>query len=230
MQDFPGGSGLNAAGDFTVRNAWYDQYTDSKAADAGLRTRFTTGSVKHTVAVGVNYMEQETGYFYATGSSAASNLYNPVPALAMTGVRGAPAKSVENLQHSVAIADTMGFLDGRLLVTLGLRRQTMDYQGFNVTTGASTSQYKASSTTPLAGWSSSPPKHIDLRQLHPQAFRAAARCRKQPPLPYDNAGETIPPFKSKQIEVGVKVDWGRITTQAAIYQIKRPSATLRRRR
>lgn len=42
--------------------------------------------------------------------------------------------------------------------------------------------------------------------------------------PYDNAGETIPPFKSKQIEVGVKVDWGRITTQAAIYQIKRPSA------
>ena len=224
MQDFPGGSGLNAAGDFTVRNAWYDQYTDSKAADAGLRTRFTTGSVKHTVAVGVNYMEQETGYFYATGSSAASNLYNPVPAPAMTGVRGAPAKSVENLQHSVAIADTMGFLDGRLLLTLGLRRQTMDYQGFNVTTGASTSQYKASSTTPLAGVVFKPAKNTSIYANYTAGLSRGSKVSETATPPYDNAGETIPPFKSKQIEVGVKVDWGRITTQAAIYQIKRPSA------
>ncbi|RYY95794.1 MAG: TonB-dependent receptor [Comamonadaceae bacterium] len=30
------------------------------------------------------------------------------------------------------------------------------------------------------------------------------------------------PQRSKQQEVGVKVDWGQLTTQAAIYQIKRP--------
>lgn len=36
--------------------------------------------------------------------------------------------------------------------------------------------------------------------------------------------KTFAPQKSKQNEVGIKVDWGQLTTQAAIYQIKRPSA------
>lgn len=223
-QDFPGGSGLDAGGNFTVRNAWYDQYTDSKAADVGLRTRFATGAVKHTVALGMNYMAQETGYFYATGASTPSNLYNPVPAPAMTGVRGAPGKSVENRQHSFAIADTLGFLDDRLLVTVGLRRQTMDYQGFNVTTGASTSQYKASSTTPLAGVVFKPARNTSVYANYTAGLSRGSKVSETATPPYDNAGETIPPFKSKQIEMGVKVDWGRLTTQAAIYQIKRPSA------
>jgi iron complex outermembrane receptor protein len=39
-----------------------------------------------------------------------------------------------------------------------------------------------------------------------------------------NVGETFAPQKSKQYEVGVKVDWGRFTTQAALYQITRPNA------
>jgi len=223
-QDFPGGSGLDANGNFTVRNAWYDQYTDSKAADVGLRTRFVTGPVKHTVALGLNYMEQETGYFYATGGSARSSLYNPVPAPAMTGVRGEPAKSVENHQHSIAIADTLGLLNDSLLVTVGLRRQTMDYEGFSVANGASTSQYKASSTTPLAGVVFKPAKNTSIYANYTSGLSRGSKVSETATPAYDNAGETIPPFKSRQVEVGVKVDWGRITTQAAIYQIKRPSA------
>ncbi|KQR50370.1 TonB-dependent receptor [Acidovorax sp. Leaf160] len=223
-QDFPGGSGLDANGNFTVRNAWYDQYTDSKAADVGLRTRFVTGPVKHTVALGLNYMEQETGYFYATGGSARSSLYNPVPAPAMTGVRGEPAKSVENHQHSIAIADTLGLLNDSLLVTVGLRRQTMDYEGFSVANGASTSQYKASSTTPLAGVVFKPAKNTSIYANYTSGLSRGSKVSETATPAYDNAGETIPPFKSRQVELGVKVDWGRITTQAAIYQIKRPSA------
>ena len=225
MQDFPGGSGLAANGNFNVRNAWYDQYTDSKAADVGLRKRFNTGTVKHTVAIGMNHMAQETGYFYATSASTnPSNLYNPVPAPAMTGVRGAPAKSVDNHQHSFAIADTMGFFNDSLLVTVGLRRQSMDYEGFNVATGASTSQYKASSTTPLAGVVFKPAKNISVYANYTAGLSRGSKVSETATPAYDNAGQTIPPFKSKQIEMGVKADWGRITTQAAVYEIKRPSA------
>jgi iron complex outermembrane receptor protein len=39
-----------------------------------------------------------------------------------------------------------------------------------------------------------------------------------------NVGQTFAPQKSKQHEVGVKVDWGRFTTQAALYQITKPGA------
>ena len=36
-------------------------------------------------------------------------------------------------------------------------------------------------------------------------------------------GQTLAPFKSKQLEGGVKVDWGTITTTAAYFEIARPS-------
>jgi len=41
---------------------------------------------------------------------------------------------------------------------------------------------------------------------------------------YANAGEVLSPYKSKQYEAGVKVDWGRITTTAAVFQLARPAA------
>ncbi|WP_422650034.1 TonB-dependent receptor [Cupriavidus sp. H18C1] len=40
-----------------------------------------------------------------------------------------------------------------------------------------------------------------------------------------NAGEVFAPYKSKQYEAGVKVDWSRrVTTTVSVFQIERPSA------
>jgi len=39
-----------------------------------------------------------------------------------------------------------------------------------------------------------------------------------------NAGQIFPPFKSRQMEAGVKVDFGNITTTLSFFQITRPSA------
>jgi iron complex outermembrane receptor protein len=47
----------------TCQNAYYDQDSKTTAADIGLRTRFKTGSVGHTVALGVNYLEPGDGVF-----------------------------------------------------------------------------------------------------------------------------------------------------------------------
>jgi iron complex outermembrane receptor protein len=41
--------------------------------------------------------------------------------------------------------------------------------------------------------------------------------------PFTNAGEIFPPFKSTQYEAGVKVDWGKLTTTASLFQISQPS-------
>jgi hypothetical protein len=43
------------------------------------------------------------------------------------------------------------------------------------------------------------------------------------PVGVSNAFQTMSPFKSKQLEAGVKVDWGNMVTQAAVFQIKKPS-------
>ncbi len=219
-QTFPSGR-PNAAGAFNVSNAYYDQYTKSKAADAGLRTRFATGGVKHTLAVGVNYLDQETGYFYATSRTTnPSSLYDPAPLPPMTAARGAPGKSSVTKQHSIAVADTMSFANDRFLVTLGLRDQSMEQDNFDPTNGAATSHYKKSAVTPLAGLVFKPAKNISVYTNYTAGLTRGTTAG----VDTANAGETFAPQKSKQHEVGVKVDWGRITTQAALYQIKKPSA------
>ena len=42
------------------------------------------------------------------------------------------------------------------------------------------------------------------------------------PANFANRGEILAPYKSKQQEAGIKVDWGTITTTAAVFQIARP--------
>ena len=37
--------------------------------------------------------------------------------------------------------------------------------------------------------------------------------------PFANAGDIFPPFVSTQYEAGVKVDWGKLTTTASLFQI-----------
>jgi len=39
---------------------------------------------------------------------------------------------------------------------------------------------------------------------------------------FANQGAILAPYKSKQQEAGIKVDWGTITTTAAVFQIARP--------
>jgi iron complex outermembrane receptor protein len=39
-----------------------------------------------------------------------------------------------------------------------------------------------------------------------------------------NAGQAFAPYKSNQYEAGVKADWGRVMTSAAIFQISQPNA------
>ena len=218
QQTFPSGR-PDALGNFNVSNAYYDQYTKSLGADTGLRTRFNTGSVKHTLAVGVNYLDQETGYFYATSSTTnPSNLYNPSPLPAMTVAREAPGKSSQTNQSSTAIADTMSFINDRVLLTLGVRHQTMEQENFNPANGVSTSHYKKSAVTPLAGLVFKPMKNVSVYTNYTAGLTRGSTAG----VTTANAGESFAPQKSKQNEVGIKVDWGQLTTQAAIYQIKKP--------
>ena len=47
-----------------------------------------------------------------------------------------------------------------------------------------------------------------------------------PPSSAVNAGEVFAPYRSRQQEVGVKFDHGRLITTASVFQIRRPSGLL----
>ena len=213
---------VDALGNFTVNNGYYDAYNKTSSADTGIRTRFNTGSVKHTVALAANYLNQEIGYFYKlTSTPASSNIYNPAPLPAIDFPRAEPSKSNELKHYSLALADTMAFADDRILLTLGLRNQTIEQTGFDVSNGAvSGTPYKASAVTPLAGVVFKATKDISVYTNYTSGLTRGGIAGAGTA----NIGEVFAPQKSKQHEVGVKVDWGRLMTQVAFYEIKRPAS------
>lgn len=216
-QNFPTANPrVNSAGDFRVRNGYYDEYNKTTSAEVGARTRFKTGEVGHTVVLAANQLKRETGYFYGlTATDVASNIYNPSPLPAINFARGTPTKSGELELSSVALVDTLSFMNDSLLVSLGARNQTVNQKSVNGST-----PYNESTVTPLAGVVFKPNKNTSVYSNYTAGLQPGGTAAPTTA----NAGQVFAPQKSNQIEMGVKYDWGRLMTQAAIYQIDRPSS------
>lgn len=214
-------TGVNAAGNFRATNSYYDSYSETKTGNAGLRWRFKTGVVGHTLTVGATTLLQEAGNAYTLQPGAAnfSSIYAPTALPVITVARLAANKASYTRLGSFALSDTLSFANDRVLLTLGVRNQTVDTQGFNTTTGAGTTKYKASSVTPLAGIVVKPASNVSVYGNYTEGLTQGITVGAG----FANAGQVLAPFKSKQMEAGVKVDFGSLTTTAALYQITRPN-------
>jgi iron complex outermembrane receptor protein len=220
-QNFPFASGMTAAGAFDVANGYYDQYTRTKTVDAGLRFHFDTFGVKHTLVTGVTSLNQEIGYFYALSSdSVASNLYSPTPLAPVGVLRGDMQRSSQTRLNSQQVIDTMSFLNDRVLITGGFRRQTIGQDNYDPTTGTQQSSIDQQAITPLAGIVVKPLSNISVYGN----FTSGLSNGGTAPAGTANAGQAFAPYKSNQYEAGVKADWGRVMTSAAIFQISQPNA------
>jgi iron complex outermembrane receptor protein len=213
-------SGIDALGNFRLINAYYDSYTKTVSGNVGLRSRFETGFIGHAVNVAFTGYNQEAGNAYVTsGYSVPSNIYNPSPLPVITAARNAPRRASDTTLTSVAVADTMSFLNDAVLVTVGGRHQMVKQDAFSTLTGAMTSSYDAAATTPLAGVVFKPWQNVSLYANYAEGLSQGTIVGPG----YSNTGAVLAPFKSTQQEAGVKVDWGNITTTAAVFQIARPS-------
>ena len=164
---------------------------------------------------------QENGNAYVANTpaqSVPSNIYNPSPLPVVTGARLPPRKANEVTLRSFAIADTMSFLNETVLFTVGARHQRVEQDAFSTTTGAQTSSYGAEAVTPLAGLVVKPLQNVSLYANYAEGLSQGIIV----PANFANRGEILAPYKSKQQEAGIKVDWGTITTTAAVFQIARP--------
>ncbi|HYP86131.1 TonB-dependent siderophore receptor [Variovorax sp.] len=212
---------MDALGNFTVRNSFYDSYSKSTSADIGLRARFATGSVGHNLSLSASNLDQEQGNAYVTSSGVArSSIYNPAALPLVTAARNDPRKASEAQNYSIAVADTLSFAQDRLLLTVGLRDQTVELNNFSTTTGAQTSTYKESAVSPLAGVVFKATGNISVYGNYTEGLTRGATA----PATAANAGEVFAPFKSQQYEAGVKFDWGSFMTTASLFQISRPNS------
>ncbi len=220
-QVFPvSGPAVNEVGNFTVRNSYYDSYSQTTSGNLGLRWRFETASVGHSLNIGFSGFQREEGnaYIQSAGTNT-SNIYNPSPLPVITAARTDPRRSAETTLTSIAVADTLSFLEERVLLTLGVRDQNVKVDSYNTTTGALTSSYDASATTPLAGLVLKPWSNVSIYANYAEGLSRGTIVGAG----FANTGAVLAPYKSKQYEAGVKVDWGGITTTAAVFQIARPN-------
>lgn len=216
---------LNRAGDFTSTPAWQVFKVDSTSYDLGADVRFSTGAVKHKLALNYSRVVQNQDIYMTMGGWSArnSNIFNPIYS-ATPSVSGMDADTVrynESTLSSYAVADTMSFLNDKLKVTLGARHQTVEAQAYNFMTGAPLpdGKYDESKITPLAGIVYQPQANLAFYANYIEGLSKGPT--KAPPNP-----AALPPLKTRQYEIGTKMDWGRFATTVSLFQIERPSAGL----
>jgi iron complex outermembrane receptor protein len=215
----------NDAGDFSSIPAWQVFAVRSHSTEAGTRIKFDTGPVKHQMTVGVTRVSQnaDIAFQFPEGFVARnSNLYNPVysdnPSVA--ALSGHTTKYTTSELTSFALADTLSFAEDRIQLTLGARRQQVEAQNYIIGSGVKDGAgYDENAVTPVAGIVVKPWQRVALYANYIEGLSQGPTA----PIGTMNAGQMFSPFKAKQREAGVKVDWGRIMTTLSIFEIERPS-------
>lgn len=212
----------NTDGTLGWNSAEHSNYSyDVLSMQGGLRGKATTGPINHAFSLNLSQSWMENGsaensvpFTYTT------NLYNPIfgPAPFVANP-GDPRKTSESRVSSIGIADTLSILEERIQFTAGIRYQEVESTNFSTTTGATTSNYKGKAWTPALGLVVKPWENVSLYANYIENLQRGSIVGTS----YANAGEVFPPYVSKQYEAGVKVDWGRVTTTLAVFQIAQPN-------
>lgn len=218
---FRDGKESNVLANLTVNNNNGDgtQYRFDNArrniihtGEVGLKGAFETGSVGHEWVLSANrYQEKRKNAYVADRRNTfATNLYSPRYingiAYSTNASKGndlsSPALTNRVVLTSVALGDTLSFLDKTLQVTLGARWQQLSTKDFAYNTGVQSANYKEARISPSVGivYRFTPEFSVYGNYIESLAQGGSA------PSNAVNRGETLKPYVSKQKELGVKYE------------------------
>ncbi|WP_425984991.1 TonB-dependent receptor [Brevundimonas sp. TWP1-2-1b1] len=203
------------------------------AGDVGLRADVTTGPVGHRLVASASQVRSKSRNAYAFSDFAgfASDLYDPIDVTAPTpdffvgGDLSDPLVTERVNNRSIAFADMMSLLDGRLLATVGVRYQEIETQSFDYNTGAALSDYTDDAWTPTFAVVFKPSERLSLYANYAEALQPGGITPTQVlGLPVENPNEVLAAFRSEQIEAGVKYDAGSFGGTLAVFRANKPQA------
>lgn len=216
----------NVAGDYVYQGGWQRMNVDDNSAEAGLRGKFRTGAVGHDITLGMTQLRREqTLGFYTGFAPGSANIYTGNNAIApsIDGIDNPLLPWREEKFSSLALSDTLSLMDERLLLTLGLRRQRVQAQNYATFTGVpSGPYYDKTATTPFAGVVFKLQPQTSLYASYVEGLSRGDTAPVDPNL--SNPGEMLPPSKTKQKEVGLKMELGRTLATVGLFEITRPSS------
>ena len=234
-------SNPTANGDGSSSSYRFDNFREDKVttSEIGLRTSFDTGSVGHRLSVQASMYDIDSKNAYAFSSFAgfSNNIYNPtqvaspVPNFFTGGVLFAPLTTSKIKTSSAALADTLLFMDEKLLVTLGARYQVIEQDTFDYNTGARLTRYDDNVVTPVFAVVVKPSEQVSIYGNYAEGLirgDVVPNVITTPtgPVTPVNANTIMDPFVSKQYEVGAKYDGNTLGGTLSVFQVTQPSAIL----
>jgi iron complex outermembrane receptor protein len=203
-----------------------------RTGEVGVRGTLRTGAVGHTLSATASgwQIKSRNAYALSAFSGWSTNLYRPVdvaapdPTFFVGNDMNAPALTQRTLLSSVALADTLSFLDDRVLLTVGVRHQSIKDVGVDYNSHNENSRYDSSANTPLAAIVYKPVKNLSLYANYSEALQKGAVATNAPGVNLVNAGTVLAPYTSRQKEIGAKVDAGKFGASAALFSTAQPLA------
>ncbi|NML48475.1 TonB-dependent receptor [Ramlibacter sp. G-1-2-2] len=213
----------------------YDNVREDQVdtGELGLRGKLRTGSVGHEWVVAASRFKstEKNAYKMDFFNQQATNLFNPVysalPAFSGAEFAGgnlaAPGVTNRINLTSYALGDTLSLVNDTVLLTLGARHQQMHTTAYDFNTGAvnANGDYDKSRTSPALGavW-----KVNKQFSAYANYIEGLTKGDVAPPGT-TNANAVFAPYVTKQQEVGLKYDAGRLGAGLALFSIERPRST-----
>ncbi len=203
-----------------------DYYT----ADTTLRGRVETGPVKHNLTLSASQTWYREGFRGASVLSPtapfAFSIYQPGAQSTFTPILADDGRYYplfDNLARGAAISDEVSLLEDRVLLTGGLRYINLEQKNFTFAgpspNGGPNSAYELNRWMPLAGIVVKPLENVSLFANYVEAVERGGIA----PFNAVNRDATVPPLISRQVEAGVKVDFGTVGLTVAAFEIKKPT-------
>ncbi len=211
--------------------------------ELGLRARLQTGSVGHEIVASYSAFDLKVynAYGMSLGNALNTNLYHPgyyaiTPLNYLGNDLSNPAYNRGTRLHSFALGDTLSLMDGRMLVTAGVRRQAIETDsvsyrvvsgGVVTSPGGVRTAYDQSRTSPVLGavFKLTPQVSLYGNYIEGLAQGETAPARSGNTV-IVNAGEQMSPYVTRQKEVGVKYDGGRLGGGLAFFSTDKPRSLI----
>lgn len=205
-------------------------HEDSVATgELGLRFHFVTGNIHHRATFAATYFRNNAHNAFAVFDSISGNIYNaediaiPETLTFGGGDLDNPQVTLTTHTQSYALADEFGLLDEQLLITLGLRRQSIHDKNYDYNSGALLDHYDGNQTTPMLAASY---KFNNGYSVYANYIEGLTKGGEAPASnsngPVSNAGKVLEPQQVRQKEIGMKYSGQKLGTSISLFQLDKP--------
>lgn len=208
---------LDDAGNFHLNEQTTTTPQRAKYLQVGVQGKFRSGKTAHELTLAADWTARQRDAAVdgsKTYSLGTGNIYSGVMTQTRMPITGyTEARNNKTAIRGISIVDSITFEKWNVL--LGIHHHSATVRGYNLKTGVESSHVDSGATTPTFAVSYRPDQATTVYAHHAEYFDVGSIVSSS----YKNAGEILPPAKTKQNEIGVKYENRGLLYTLALYDI-----------